>query len=231
VSSDKSQKQFDDYYGEQPWHALPYSDRDTKGKLSAEFGVKGIPTLIVLDDQGNVVTKNGRAEYMSYLQANVAPAPASEELVNLVGSNLITKEGEVSTADALAGAKHVMFYFSAHWCPPCRGFTPQLAKAYKESPTAGKDTIVIFVSSDQGQAEFDGYYAEMPWLAVPFTNQECKQKLSELFGVEGIPTLVVVDAAGKLVTKNGRAEYQTYLGAGPDVVKGKACGGGGCVIS
>ena len=22
------------------------------------------------------------------------------------------------------------YYFSAHWCPPCRGFTPQLVKFY-----------------------------------------------------------------------------------------------------
>jgi len=235
VSSDQGQKEFDEYYGEQPWHALPYSERDTKGKLSAEFGVSGIPSLIVLDDQGNVVTKNGRAEYMSYLQASVAapPSAASEELVNLVGSKLISKEGEVSSTDALAGAKHVMLYFSAHWCPPCRGFTPQLAKAYKESAIAGKDTIVIFVSSDQGQAQFDEYYAEMPWLAVPYSDRECQQKLNQLFGVQGIPTLVVVDGDGKLVTKNGRAEYQSYLGsaaAGPEVVKGKACGGNGCVI-
>jgi len=25
-----------------------------------------------------------------------------------------------------------MYYFSAHWCGPCRGFTPKLAKFYKK---------------------------------------------------------------------------------------------------
>ncbi len=27
-------------------------------------------------------------------------------------------------------ARYVAFYFSAHWCPPCRSFTPQLVQTY-----------------------------------------------------------------------------------------------------
>ena len=33
---------------------------------------------------------------------------------------------------AMAGKQALALYFSAHWCPPCRGFTPQLAEWYKQ---------------------------------------------------------------------------------------------------
>ena len=35
-----------------------------------------------------------------------------------------------SSADALAGKKVVIVFFSAHWCPPCRLFTPVLKDFY-----------------------------------------------------------------------------------------------------
>jgi len=132
-------------------------------------------------------------------------------LLAMLGEALISKDGEVKTVDVIEGKTNVMIYFSAHWCPPCRGFTPELAEAYKGSEKAGKDTIIIFASSDRDQAGFDEYYAEMPWHALPFSNAAAKQKLSSQFGVEGIPMLVVLDGAGKLVTAQGRGEYAKYL--------------------
>mmetsp|Transcript_14451 Transcript_14451/g.25254 ORF Transcript_14451/g.25254 Transcript_14451/m.25254 type:complete len:90 (-) Transcript_14451:172-441(-) len=68
---------------------------------------------------------------------------------------------------------------------------------------------------------------EMPWTAVPYGARNIKEKLSQLYGVQGIPTLVVLDENGKLLTKNGRGQVDKYFGGGGG-------GGGGrsrCVIS
>ena len=91
-------------------------------------------------------------------------------------------------------------YFSAHWCPPCRGFTPQLAQFYQDGL---KDKMeIIFVSSDHDQSAFDAYSAEMPWLALPFSKRKEKDELSELCEVEGIPTFVVFNPDGTLISKD-----------------------------
>ncbi len=98
-------------------------------------------------------------------------------------------------------------YFSAHWCPPCRGFTPQLIEIYKNLKEAGdKPFEIIFISSDRDHKQFDSYFAEMPWLALPFGQVDLKEKLSQKFEVSGIPTLVLLDAnTGAVITADGRA--------------------------
>ena len=124
--------------------------------------------------------------------------------VDLLGSKLVSSTGDVSTSDALSGKKAVALYFSAHWCPPCRGFTPQLAKWYTNNlKAAGLE--VVFVSSDKGPSEFDSYFKEQPWLALPFDDRALKAKLSKKFKVNGIPSLVILDGAtGETITTDGR---------------------------
>lgn len=40
VSSDRDEESFEAYYGEMPWMALPFADRDKKQQLSSMFGVR-----------------------------------------------------------------------------------------------------------------------------------------------------------------------------------------------
>jgi len=61
------------------------------------------------------------------------------------GGKLVSKMGDVpekdetvATEEALKGKKQIALYFSAHWCPPCRGFTPKLAETYKAMKAAEK---------------------------------------------------------------------------------------------
>jgi nucleoredoxin len=50
----------------------------------------------------------------------------------LTGQKLLRKSGEVILADeALERKKVILYYFSAHWCPPCEAFTPLLADFYQ----------------------------------------------------------------------------------------------------
>ena len=63
------------------------------------------------------------------------------------------KKAKTSVAD-VGKAAVVGIYFSAHWCPPCRGFTPELAKIYAQCKAEGKSFEVVFVSSDRDEASF-----------------------------------------------------------------------------
>jgi nucleoredoxin len=126
-------------------------------------------------------------------------------MADLVDTNLVNAKGEEVPNSVLKEKKVIAFYFSAHWCPPCRGFTPVLVEAYNNA--ACKDFEIIFVSSDRDADSMREYMKEtgMPWLAVPFGSATAN-KLKKQFGVTGIPTLIVLRADGSVITKNGRYE-------------------------
>jgi nucleoredoxin len=119
-------------------------------------------------------------------------------------ANILGKTGQAVELATVWDNDLVGVYFSAHWCPPCRGFTPQFAEVYNQLKSADKKVEVIFVSSDSDQEAFDAYYGEMPWLALDYANRSTKNSLSDLFGVEGIPTLVWIDPKNGTVNKDGR---------------------------
>lgn len=128
-----------------------------------------------------------------------------DKITELLGNTLTTTGGaSVATAEALANKKAIGLYFSAHWCGPCRSFTPQLAKNYTEHLKA-KGMEIVFVSSDKDQAQFDSYFASMPWLALPYSQRMLKDTLSKKYKVRGIPSFVILDGAnGELITVDGR---------------------------
>lgn len=62
----------------------------------------------------------------------------------------------LAAEEALKGCTHLGIYFSASWCPPCRGFTPVLAQVHdsvRARPDGG-GFRVLFVSADRDPAQF-----------------------------------------------------------------------------
>jgi nucleoredoxin len=125
-------------------------------------------------------------------------------------SALISKVGLFDNSGAhrtLDGKTTVLFYFSAHWCPPCKSFTPQLAKFYS-SHAESKSFEIVFVSSDSSEDEFASYFADMPWTSVKWGSmRSLKSCLEVAYGaVPGIPTLIAVDLASmRLLTRSARS--------------------------
>jgi Thioredoxin-like len=69
---------------------------------------------------------------------------------------------------------------------------------------------IVFVSSDRDNASFTSYFDSMPWLAIPFDSlDQFKPTLSEMYGVKGIPSLVVLDSiSGQVVVQNSETRQQ-----------------------
>ena len=103
-----------------------------------------------------------------------------------------------------------MLYMSAHWCPPCRAFTPTLSDAYTKLKAQRDDFELVFVSSDSDESAFNEYFDTMSFCALPYEHREAKATLSKLFEVRGIPTLIMLgpvsDESGSrpLINKNIR---------------------------
>ena len=120
---------------------------------------------------------------------------------------LVDAAGKPVSASSLRG-KMVAVYFSASWCGPCRNFTPKLVKFYKR--VAKKSNIeIVFVSSDNNRQAMRDYMKKnsMPWLAIPYNASE-RMALKKALRVNGIPTLIVFDANGKIISSDARWDVE-----------------------
>eukprot|EP01088_Endostelium_zonatum_P000771 TRINITY_DN11023_c0_g1_i1.p1 TRINITY_DN11023_c0_g1~~TRINITY_DN11023_c0_g1_i1.p1 ORF type:complete len:161 (-),score=51.89 TRINITY_DN11023_c0_g1_i1:101-538(-) len=132
-------------------------------------------------------------------------------LEELFGKTLVNAKNESVSVDTLKD-KYIGLYFSAHWCPPCRGFTPKLVEFYNNITSSGKPFEIVFVSSDKSPKQMFEYMndknAPMPWLAVPHGDDRVDQ-LSDKFEVAGIPKLVVLSPDGKVKSPTAREQISS----------------------
>ncbi|CAF1528110.1 unnamed protein product [Adineta ricciae] len=124
------------------------------------------------------------------------------------GHILNSSNEEVDLNDEKYQGKVIALYFSAHWCPPCRGFTPTLTEFYK-THTKEKNFEIIFISSDRDERAFNEYCKDMPWLKLMYSERKKKEELGRKFQITGIPTLILLDAdSGDVLCKDARDRIQ-----------------------
>jgi len=207
VSGDRDEGAFKEYFGEQPWLALPFDERDKKNALNKKFKVQGIPALIILGPNAELINKEGRAKVTENFDTCAGFPWKPPTLAEALGDSFLKQGGSKVGLEAIAG-KTLGLYFSAHWCPPCRGFTPKLKEFYAAYKAKDPNFEIIFVSSDKEESGMLDYFKNDhgDYLVLPFDKRQAKEDLSTMFGVEGIPSFAVCSADGKVLNANARGK-------------------------
>ena len=165
-----------------------------------------LPEELVSDDD---IVEEDKTSASAYTVPKFDIPIADDYFLSLLGNQLLAKHSISSTptlmkkSSALANTRLVALYFSASWCGPCRGFTPMLIECYnhlKEEVAATHGLEIVFISLDRDEGQFDQYYSKMPFLALPYSNRQLAKHAQSVFGVRGIPSLVVIDSiSGRMV--------------------------------
>lgn len=124
--------------------------------------------------------------------------------------------GEPISSDALRGRVMVIDFW-ATWCRPCVAALPHMKELYAKYNPRG----VVFIGVSLDNSDASGRQKllkfvsdnEVPWPQFHQQNRE----LSSVWKITGIPTVFVVDKAGRVVAKNGDLDevLSRLVGDGP----------------
>ena len=168
VSFDRSVSDFNEYRSTMPWLAVDYSRSGVRERLGSLFSITSVPSLVLFDRDGAVLPINGVEMVTSDPSGSAFPwtlptEPSLSIALPRLEGNLLDAHGSAVGVDESLGGAVVGLYFSAHWCAPCRAFTPLLASLYNRLNDRNVPFEVVFVSSDSNEEEWMSYFTSMPW--------------------------------------------------------------------
>lgn len=120
---------------------------------------------------------------------------------------LISRTGSVDLEE-FKSARTKALYFGGKWDPACRRFNRLLSDFYHRVNKENKEIEVVFVSSDNSLEDFEDNKKDMPWLSVSYQSTETIEKLRSLYGVQGVPSVVIVDDDGKVLSREAEADIE-----------------------
>lgn len=113
-------------------------------------------------------------------------------------------EGKAVNFTSFKG-KYVLVDFWASWCGPCRAENPNVLKAYNKYQN--QNFTVVGISLDDKGENWKKAIKEdgMPWTQLSDL-KGWKNEVSQYYGINGIPSTLLVDPSGKIIAKDLRGE-------------------------
>lgn len=170
--------------------ALNDAQGPVRPRLSAT-AILGIAVLVIF-----TVLITWRA---SLLETKLQRESEQPELVDKPAPDFsaLTLDGRTVSLGDFRGQKKVVVTFWASWCGPCRMEMPSLIQFYKRNHSEASDFEILALSIDENPKDAATFASAMK-LNFPVLLDSSKA-VANAYGVEGIPTMFVIDKAGKVI--------------------------------
>jgi len=138
--------------------------------------------------------------------AGVPEIVATARRLNLPGNFMklsgVTDDGSEFDWKSYRG-KYVLIDFWATWCGPCRAEIPNVKENLEKYGPKG--FTVVGINMDGDREQYDDYMAEsqLPWQNI-MPDEEGNNEMAAYYGISGIPTVILVDREGKVISIEAR---------------------------
>jgi len=138
-----------------------------------------------------------------------ATADKLESRFKLIGTPIVV-DGKLMSSELIDWkayeGKVVLVDFWASWCGPCLREIPNIKQQYERFHQHGFEVVGVCLDRDRTKAEEYIKSAEIPWPSIYDADAAETESMSKRYEIAAIPTAILVDRVGNIVSFEARGE-------------------------